>query len=86
MEKKVILLTAGGTGGHFFPALALAEEFDLHKNIDVHLSTDERCRKYLTDEVKINFHIIDLYIGNRFCHPRPSPCHPGLKDPGSSFS
>lgn len=85
MEKKVILLTAGGTGGHFFPALALAEEFDLHKNIDVHLSTDERCRKYLTDEVKINFHIIDLYIGNRFCHPRPSPCHPGLKDPGSSF-
>jgi UDP-N-acetylglucosamine--N-acetylmuramyl-(pentapeptide) pyrophosphoryl-undecaprenol N-acetylglucosamine transferase len=63
-KKKTILLTAGGTGGHFFPALALAEEFNTHKDLDVRLVTDERCRKYLTDEVKVKSHIIDLYLGS----------------------
>ena len=64
-QKKVILLTAGGTGGHFFPAIALAEELDLNPNLEVHISTDNRCRKYLTDEIKIKSHIVDLYINLR---------------------
>ncbi len=64
-EKKVILLSAGGTGGHFFPAIALAQELALNKNLEVHISTDNRCRKYLTDDIKIKSHIVDLYISLR---------------------
>ena len=45
-KKKSIVLAAGGTGGHLFPALALAEEFD-NTVVDVHLITDRRCQKYL---------------------------------------
>jgi UDP-N-acetylglucosamine--N-acetylmuramyl-(pentapeptide) pyrophosphoryl-undecaprenol N-acetylglucosamine transferase len=60
--KKVILLTAGGTGGHFFPALALAEELDKNSELEVHITTDNRCKKYLTDDIKIKSHIVDLYI------------------------
>ncbi|MFK7968532.1 MAG: undecaprenyldiphospho-muramoylpentapeptide beta-N-acetylglucosaminyltransferase [Rickettsiaceae bacterium] len=61
-QKKVILLTAGGTGGHFFPAIALAEELSLHQDLEVHISTDNRCKKYLTSDIKIKTHIVDLYI------------------------
>ena len=64
-QKKVILLTAGGTGGHFFPAVALAEELSLHKDLDVRISTDNRCKKYLTSDIKIKCHIVDLYISLR---------------------
>ena len=64
-KKKVILLTAGGTGGHFFPAVALAEELDLNQDLEVHISTDNRCKKYLTSDIKIKSHIIDLYISLR---------------------
>jgi UDP-N-acetylglucosamine--N-acetylmuramyl-(pentapeptide) pyrophosphoryl-undecaprenol N-acetylglucosamine transferase len=64
-EKKIILLTAGGTGGHFFPAVSLAEELCLNKNVEVHISTDNRCKKYLTNDIKIKSHIVDLYINLR---------------------
>ena len=64
-KRKVILLTAGGTGGHFFPALALAEELAQNSELEVHISTDNRCRKYLTNDIKIKSHIIDLYINLR---------------------
>ncbi len=37
-RKKSIVLAAGGTGGHLFPALALAEEFE-NAAIDVHLKS-----------------------------------------------
>ena len=40
-EKKLILLTAGGTGGHIYPAEALAEEL-LKRNFSVEFVTDSR--------------------------------------------
>lgn len=61
-QKKVVLLTAGGTGGHFFPAVALAQELSLNKDLEVHVSTDNRCKKYLTDDLSFRSHIVDLYI------------------------
>lgn len=42
---KTILLTAGGTGGHLFPAQALASELQ-RRGHTVELATDERADKY----------------------------------------
>ncbi len=43
--SKSILLTAGGTGGHLFPAQALASELG-RRGWTVELATDERADKY----------------------------------------
>jgi len=64
-KRKVILLTAGGTGGHFFPAVALAEELAKNSKLEVHISTDNRCKKYLTNDINLKSHIVDLYINLR---------------------
>lgn len=46
MEKKgTFVLAAGGTGGHLFPAQALAEELT-RRGYAIHLMTDERVRAY----------------------------------------
>jgi len=45
MEKGVILLAAGGTGGHLFPAEALAQELG-GRGWSVHLATDDRAARY----------------------------------------
>ena len=47
-EKSPILLAAGGTGGHLFPAFALAQELTRRGRI-VDLVTDERGDHYRTD-------------------------------------
>ena len=44
-EKGVILLAAGGTGGHVFPAEALAHELT-QRGWSVHLVTDGRAERY----------------------------------------
>ncbi|MEJ0091980.1 MAG: UDP-N-acetylglucosamine--N-acetylmuramyl-(pentapeptide) pyrophosphoryl-undecaprenol N-acetylglucosamine transferase [Methylocella sp.] len=44
-EKRPILLAAGGTGGHLFPAEALSNAF-LARGFAVELFTDERAQKY----------------------------------------
>lgn len=45
MAKGAILLAAGGTGGHLFPAEALAHELKA-RGWSVHLVTDERAGRY----------------------------------------
>ncbi len=44
-DKGIIVLAAGGTGGHLFPAQALAEELN-RRGYVIHLMTDERVRDY----------------------------------------
>lgn len=45
MAKGVILLAAGGTGGHLFPAEALAHELK-QRGWAVHLATDDRAERF----------------------------------------
>lgn len=44
-QGATIVLAAGGTGGHLFPAQALAEELT-RRGFRIHLMTDERVRDY----------------------------------------
>ncbi|QDY69452.1 UDP-N-acetylglucosamine--N-acetylmuramyl-(pentapeptide) pyrophosphoryl-undecaprenol N-acetylglucosamine transferase [Qingshengfaniella alkalisoli] len=45
MDAPLLVIAAGGTGGHMFPAQALAEEM-LSRGWQVRLSTDERGARY----------------------------------------
>lgn len=45
MPKGTILLAAGGTGGHLFPAEALAHEM-IARGWKVHLATDDRAERF----------------------------------------
>ncbi len=44
-NKAPVVIAAGGTGGHLFPAEALAHAL-ARRNVSVHLVTDERATKY----------------------------------------
>ncbi|RUV30321.1 UDP-N-acetylglucosamine--N-acetylmuramyl-(pentapeptide) pyrophosphoryl-undecaprenol N-acetylglucosamine transferase, partial [Mesorhizobium sp. M1A.T.Ca.IN.004.03.1.1] len=45
MSKGIVLLAAGGTGGHVFPAEALAFKLK-ERGYSVHLVTDSRAERY----------------------------------------
>ncbi len=53
MINKNILIATGGTGGHIFPALSLAN-YLRNKNYFVQLTTDKRGLKYLGDKNSLN--------------------------------
>lgn len=58
MNKK-ILLTAGGTGGHFFPAMAFYEYLQ-DKGYDPILLTDKRCESYIAENLRFDVKIVDV--------------------------
>lgn len=57
-SKGVILLSAGGTGGHLFPAEALAHELS-NRGWIIHLATDHRAQKYADTFPAAETHIIE---------------------------
>ncbi len=57
MVKGVIVLAAGGTGGHLFPAEALAHELKA-RGWDVHLATDARAQRFAGAFAEDHVHVI----------------------------
>jgi len=57
MGKGVIVLAAGGTGGHLFPAEALAHELK-SRGWDVHLATDARAQRFAGAFDQDHVHVI----------------------------
>lgn len=57
MAKGVIVLAAGGTGGHLFPAEALAHELK-SRGWDVHLATDARAQRFAGAFDESHVHVI----------------------------
>ncbi len=54
---RTFLLTAGGTGGHLFPALALKEVLDARGHA-VHVATDERVGRFVSGVSDDRSHIV----------------------------
>lgn len=65
MTGRTILLAAGGTGGHLFPAEALAHEL-IARGWSVHLATDGRAERYAGSFPASHVHpIASSTIGSR---------------------
>ncbi|WP_341764434.1 undecaprenyldiphospho-muramoylpentapeptide beta-N-acetylglucosaminyltransferase [Candidatus Tisiphia endosymbiont of Beris chalybata] len=58
---KKIVVTGGGTAGHLFPAITLGNEL-IRRGYELHLFTDIRCKKYITEDVKLIAHIINVKL------------------------
>ncbi|PSH69942.1 undecaprenyldiphospho-muramoylpentapeptide beta-N-acetylglucosaminyltransferase [Phyllobacterium brassicacearum] len=56
MTKGVIFLAAGGTGGHLFPAEALAHEL-IARDWEIHLATDDRATRF-TSAFPAKVHVV----------------------------
>ena len=56
-SNKKILIATGGTGGHIFPSLSLANFLKTKYQVDI--ITDKRGLKYLKNYEKINIKIIN---------------------------
>ena len=52
--NKVIFFVAGGTGGHLFPAIAVAQSF---KKSQSHFLVDKRTKKILSDK-NLKYHVV----------------------------
>ncbi|MCF6321604.1 MAG: undecaprenyldiphospho-muramoylpentapeptide beta-N-acetylglucosaminyltransferase [Rhizobiaceae bacterium] len=64
-DNKVILICAGGTGGHLFPAQALSRELGA-RGWTIHLATDDRASRYSSDFPAVETHIVkSATIGGR---------------------
>ena len=57
MSEKRLILAAGGTGGHLFPALALAKKMQA-RGWEVHLFTDKRGLDYTKKEPSLQLWLI----------------------------
>ncbi len=57
MTKQTIMLCAGGTGGHMFPALALAQDL-MSRGCEVVMVTDKRAEKYTKGFDGLKVHVI----------------------------
>jgi UDP-N-acetylglucosamine--N-acetylmuramyl-(pentapeptide) pyrophosphoryl-undecaprenol N-acetylglucosamine transferase len=57
VPRNTVVLAAGGTGGHLFPAQALAEEL-VRRGYLIHLMTDERVRDYGKSFPALEIHIV----------------------------
>jgi len=56
-KKGVIVLAAGGTGGHLFPAEALAAEL-ARRGFEPHLITEERARRFVSYFDEQHLHLV----------------------------
>ena len=56
-ENKRILIATGGTGGHIFPSLSLADFLKTKHRVEI--VTDKRGLKYLAIDKKINIRTIN---------------------------
>lgn len=56
-DSRIVVLAAGGTGGHLFPAQALAEELT-RRGYEIHLMTDERVRDYGKSFPAVDTHVV----------------------------
>jgi UDP-N-acetylglucosamine--N-acetylmuramyl-(pentapeptide) pyrophosphoryl-undecaprenol N-acetylglucosamine transferase len=60
LMNKTVLIMAGGTGGHVFPALAVAQEF-IRRGASVHwLGTEKGIESRLVPEAKIPLHFLTV--------------------------
>ena len=55
---KKILICTGGTGGHIFPALSLAEHLKINFHVD--LITDYRAKRFINSTNSKNIHFINI--------------------------
>jgi UDP-N-acetylglucosamine--N-acetylmuramyl-(pentapeptide) pyrophosphoryl-undecaprenol N-acetylglucosamine transferase len=65
MSKGIIVLCAGGTGGHLFPAEALAHAL-IERGWDIHLATDDRAERFAGSFPAKEIHVVrSATIGGR---------------------